>query len=44
MSFNSAVSICREGMSVATSVEKEIEKLRDEIRYHEHRYYVLNDP
>ena len=31
-------------MSVATSVEKEIEKLRDEIRYHEHRYYVLNDP
>ena len=29
---------------MATSVEKEIEKLRDEIRYHEHRYYVLNDP
>src|SRR2546426_11810380 len=29
---------------MAASVEKEIEKLRDEIRYHEHRYYVLNDP
>lgn len=26
------------------SVEKEIEKLRDEIRRHEHRYYVLDDP
>ncbi len=26
------------------SVEKKIEKLREEIRYHEHRYYVLNDP
>lgn len=29
---------------MARSVEKEIEKLRDEIRYHEHRYYVLDDP
>jgi len=29
---------------LATSVEKEIEKLRAEIRYHEHRYYVLDDP
>jgi len=29
---------------MAASVEKEIEKLRQEIRYHEHRYYVLNDP
>src|SRR6516165_9318167 len=29
---------------MAANVEKEIEKLRDEIRYHEHRYYVLNDP
>lgn len=29
---------------MATSVEKEIEKLRAEIRYHEHRYYVLDDP
>jgi DNA ligase (NAD+) len=29
---------------LATSVEREIEKLRAEIRYHEHRYYVLDDP
>jgi DNA ligase (NAD+) len=29
---------------VPKSVEKEIEKLRQEIRYHEHRYYVLDDP
>ncbi len=29
---------------MATSVEKEIEKLRQEIRYHEYRYYVLDDP
>jgi DNA ligase (NAD+) len=29
---------------VATSIEKEILKLREQIRYHEHRYYVLNDP
>ena len=26
------------------SAEKEIEKLRDDIRYHEHRYYVLDSP
>jgi DNA ligase (NAD+) len=26
------------------SIEKEIEKLREDIRYHEHRYYVLDDP
>jgi len=25
-------------------VQQEIEKLRDQIRYHEHRYYVLDDP
>jgi len=25
-------------------IEKAIEKLREEIRYHEHRYYVLDDP
>src|SRR5437763_14138364 len=24
--------------------EREIEALRDQIRYHEHRYYVLDDP
>jgi DNA ligase (NAD+) len=29
---------------VATSIQKEIETLRDQIRHHEHRYYVLNDP
>lgn len=29
---------------MAGKFQKEIERLRDEIRYHEHRYYVLNDP
>jgi len=29
---------------VAKSIEKEIEKLRNELRYHEHRYYVQDDP
>ena len=29
---------------MAKSVEKEIEKLRAEIRHHEHYYYVLSDP
>jgi NAD-dependent DNA ligase len=29
---------------VAKGIEKELEKLRDDIRYHEYRYYVLNDP
>jgi DNA ligase (NAD+) len=29
---------------VAKNIEKETAKLRDEIRYHEHRYYVLDDP
>jgi DNA ligase (NAD+) len=29
---------------VAKSVEKEIDKLRELIRHHEHRYYVLDDP
>jgi DNA ligase (NAD+) len=29
---------------VARNVEKEIEKLREEIRRHEHLYYVLNEP
>ena len=32
------------GESVAKDIEKEIAKLRNEIRYHEHRYYVLDDP
>jgi DNA ligase (NAD+) len=29
---------------VARNIAKEIEKLRAEIRYHEHRYYVLDNP
>ncbi len=29
---------------MAKSIEKEIEKLRDQIRHHEHHYYVLDDP
>ena len=29
---------------MAKNIEKEIAKLRDEIRYHEHRYYVLDNP
>ena len=29
---------------MAKNIERDIEKLRQEIRYHEHRYYVLNDP
>jgi len=28
----------------SADIEKTIGKLRDEIRYHEYRYYVLNDP
>ena len=34
----------KKGNQVAKNVEKEIEKLRDQIRYHEHRYYVQDDP
>ena len=26
------------------SVEQEIKRLRDYLNYHNHRYYVLNDP
>lgn len=29
---------------MAKAIEKEIEKLRNDIRYHEHRYYVLDNP
>jgi DNA ligase (NAD+) len=29
---------------VTKAIEKEIEKLRNDIRYHEHRYYVLDNP
>src|SRR5947207_11688879 len=28
----------------SATLEREIEALRDKIRYHEHRYYVLDDP
>src|SRR5579859_4020145 len=34
----------KKGSRVAKNVEKEIEKLRDQLRYHEHRYYVQDDP
>jgi len=37
-------SCAKLGESVAKDAEKEIEKLRNEIRYHEHRYYVLDNP
>jgi len=29
---------------VAKNAEMQIAELRDKIRYHEHRYYVLDDP
>ncbi|MGA3325059.1 MAG: NAD-dependent DNA ligase LigA [Terriglobia bacterium] len=32
------------GEAVAKNIEKEITELREKIRYHEHRYYVLDDP
>jgi DNA ligase (NAD+) len=32
------------GNAVAKAIEKEIEKLRNDIRYHEYRYYVLDNP
>jgi DNA ligase (NAD+) len=32
------------GESVAKDIEKQFEQLRNEIRHHEHRYYVLDDP
>ncbi len=31
-------------MAAPQEAQKKIEKLRDDIRYHEHRYYVLDDP
>lgn len=31
-------------MTRDSEIQKELEKLREEIRYHEHRYYVLDDP
>src|SRR5436305_8579525 len=37
---------CRGFMAKAApaSVKKEIEELREKLRYHEYRYYVLDDP
>ena len=32
------------GKDVGSKIEKKIEALREKIRYHEHRYYVLDDP
>ena len=40
MVFNQRETIVAKNVEV----EKEIERLREEIRYHEHRYYVLMDP
>src|SRR5580658_8711227 len=31
-------------MSAAKDVQRKIDALRDKIRYHEHRYYVLDSP
>jgi DNA ligase (NAD+) len=31
-------------MVMATNIQKQIDSLREKIRYHEHRYYVLDDP
>ena len=31
-------------MAKSDDVVREIENLREDIRYHEHRYYVLMDP
>src|SRR5690606_12002909 len=32
------------GMTKKNNVQKELEKLREELNYHGHRYYVLDDP
>ena len=31
-------------MSAARDLQRKIDALRDQVRYHEHRYYVLDDP
>ncbi len=31
-------------MTAKSSIEKEIDKLRDEINFHNYRYYVLDSP
>src|ERR1051326_8092897 len=30
--------------ATAKGVQRQMDELRDKIRYHEHRYYVLDDP
>ena len=30
--------------AASKDIQKKIEALREKIRYHEHRYYVLDDP
>ena len=30
--------------AVRKNIQQKIEQLRDMLRYHEHRYYVLDDP
>ena len=31
-------------MTRESDIQRELEELREEIRHHEHRYYVLDDP
>ncbi len=31
-------------MPTASQIARRVDALREQIRYHEHRYYVLNDP
>ena len=31
-------------MQIMDEIEKELEELREKIRYHNHRYYALDDP
>jgi DNA ligase (NAD+) len=38
------ISLREINVAKSADVEREIEKLREEIRYHEHRYYILSDP
>ncbi len=45
-SLPDCIEVCRkeEAMGSLEKIKKEIEKLREEIRYHDWRYYVLADP
>jgi DNA ligase (NAD+) len=47
MSGEIELSLLREGFmakAAPASVKKEVEQLREKLRHHEHRYYVLDDP